>query len=813
METDEILQIVDRSTVAERAVVIDLPTYPCYISITLNRLSGQIEGSDYMRGIAKSFVLAMFVAFLAVVVLVELRGKLVNVNLSVETVADDAAGKTEAKGRISSRSKTRRLVQTGPTFSKEVVRIFQKSCQTCHHPGDIAPFSMMTYQETRPWAKSIREQVLLRKMPPWKPVAGCGDFRDARMLSEEEIQTVVAWVDAGSPEGNPADLPAPLDFPDGWPLGAPDLVVAAGTQYSPPTQGDMYRCFSVPVTGLRGDRWISALSVKPGNPKIVHHVIVYPDNTGVSAQLDANDPEPGYTCFGGPGFSTTEFMGGWAPGSRGYFAPDGTGIPLNNDSRVVIQVHYHPTGEKESDLTPVGIYFSKLPVTKRLQVLPLVNQSFAIPPGAKDYDVTATFDVLPFLSAKVWAVTPHMHLLGRRIKVELTRPGDQAPNCLINVDDWDFNWQGTYLYKEGIPVPGGSKIKLTATYDNSSENPLNPNNPPKTVRWGEETTDEMALAFIGFTLDFDSLPLSTPILSEVSIDATGNLAVKGTGFIPGADIEIDGHSLRDTSAQAATQTTALASSELWKVFAPPGQQVNITVINPDGVRTSAKPFIRAGLAGPVATVSAANYSPDSVTPESIVAAFGNGMASGLIIADTTPLPTSLGGTSVRVNGVAAPLFFVSPGQINFMIPQGSLTGNAVIEVQNGAIVSRGNVSLVSIAPAIFTSNAQGTGAPAAVATKDGVVYTSVGNPDGTSNGVDPQDFLVLFGTGIRSASITTIRITIGGLDAPVLYAGAQGGFAGLDQINTQVPAGLKGLVDVVVSINGKPGNTVKLLIR
>jgi len=753
-----------------------------------------------MIGFAKSLILAGFLAVMAVSALPEIRSA---------GAVDDRAGRRLTKS--GDEGTARRKAQAVPTFSKEVVRIFQKSCQTCHHPGDIAPFSLMTWQESRPWAKSIREKVLLREMPPWKPVAGCGEFQDARGLTDEEIQTIVAWVDGGSPEGDPADLPAPLEFPDGWSLGAPDLVVVNNESYTPPTQGDIYRCFSVPVGDLRGDRWVSAISVKPGNPRIVHHVIVYPDNNGVSEQLDAADPGPGYTCFGGPKFPTTDFMGGWAPGSRGYFAPDGIGIPLKNNSRVVIQVHYHPTGETETDLTPVGLYFSKKPVTKRLQVLPLVNQTFAIPAGAKDYEVTASYDVLPFLSAKIWALTPHMHLLGRKIKVELTRPGDPSPNCLIRIDDWDFNWQGTYLLKDGFAVPGGSNIKLTAVYDNSSGNPLNPNNPPKVVGWGEETTDEMALAFVGFTLDFESFPLSTPILSEVSVDASGSLVAKGAGFTAGSDIEINGHSLRDTAA--ITQSSTLSSAQLWKVFAAPGQQVDVTVINPDGVRTSARPFIRAGQAGSLAAVSAANYSPLAVAPGSIVAAFGNGLASGLIVADTVPLPTTLGGTTVRVNGQPAPLFFVSPGQINLLVPPGAQTGNAVIEVEFGSTVSRGEASLTGMAPAIFTANAQGTGAPAAVATKDGVVYASVGNTDGSPVGIDPLDYLVLFGTGFRGASITTIEITIGGVSAPVLYSGAQGGFAGLDQINTQIPAGLEGLVDLVVSINGKQGNPVKLLIK
>jgi uncharacterized protein (TIGR03437 family) len=720
----------------------------------------------------------------------------------------------EASSRKHSKPKIGKRTQNAPTFTKEVVRIFQKNCQTCHHPGDIAPFSLMTYKEARPWAQSIREQVILRKMPPWKPAPGCGDFRDPRGLSNEEIQTIVAWVDAGAPEGNQADMPAPLEFPDGWALGAPDLIVSPDTDYTPPTQGDMYRCFSVPVTGLRGDRWISALSVRPGNPRIVHHVIAYPDSNGVSAQLDAADPDPGYTCFGGPGFDTSDFLGGWAPGSRGYFAPQGAGIKLSNNSRVVIQVHYHPTGVQETDRTPVGLYFAKSPVRKQLQALPLLNNRFEIPAGAKHYEVTASYTIPPFISAQMWVVTPHMHLLGRKIKVELNRPGAFGPDCLVNIEDWNFNWQGTYLYNNPIELTSGSSLKLTTIFDNSTDNPLNPNNPPKPVRWGEETTDEMSLAFIGFTLNGATLPISTPSLNEATVDQNGNLIVSGAGFLPGADIEINGRSLRDTTADSATLSTRLSSSELWKVYAAPGQEVNVTALNPDGVRTSARTFIRPGTARSLAAVSAANYSPDSLAPESITAAFGTNLATSVMAANSRPLPTSLAGTSVRVNGVLAPLFFVAPTQVNFIVPAGTLTGSAVIEILSGdSVLSRGQINLASAAPSLFTSNAQGTGAPAAVATKDGVNFILVGNVDGSPNELDAGDYLVLFGTGIRYSPRGSVKITIGGVDCPALYSGAQGDFAGLDQINTQLPRGISGIVDLVVSVNGRAANETKLRIR
>jgi uncharacterized protein (TIGR03437 family) len=713
--------------------------------------------------------------------------------------------------------------QSTPTFNKEVLRIMQTSCQSCHHPGDIAPFSLMTYKDARPWAAAIREQVLTKQMPPWKPQAGCGDFTEERALTQSEINTIVAWVDGGAPEGAAADAPAPLTFSDVWPQGEPDFVADMNVDYTPPQGKDTYRCFSVPASSLRGDRYIQGLDVRPGNRKIVHHVIAYADPGGKSVALDERDPGPGYSCFGGPGFSislsTSEILagkaimlGGWAPGSRGYFAPEGVGIKMAGAAtdRVVLQVHYHPTGEPETDHTNVGFYFAKKPVSKSLLLLPLVNQTFTIPAGAKNHEVTASFDVPSLLTGKLVGVTPHMHLLGKQIKVEMTPPGGQ-PQCLVNIPSWDFNWQGSYLYKNAIAAGAGSRIKLTCIYDNSTDNPFQPNNPPKPVRWGEETTDEMALAFLAFTLDAFSIAPSSPQLAEVSLDPSGNLGVSGSGFQSGADIEINGRSLRDTTAPASNR---LSSAQMWKVFAAPGQAVDVTVLNPDGIRTAALKFTRPGAARSAAAVSAASFSADALAPEAIAAAFGTGLATATMVAASTPLPTELAGTRVFVNGVAAPLFFVAPSQVNFLVPAGVSTGSAVVEITAGDnSVSRGTINLYLIAPSLFTSNAKGTDAPAAVVTKDGINFASVGNPDGTSNPLDAGDYLVLFGSGFRKASLNAVQITIGGRPAPARFAGPQGGLAGLDQINTQIPPGVSGLVDVVVSINGRAANLVKVRIR
>jgi len=389
----------------------------------------------------------------------------------------------------------------GPTFDKEVVRIFQANCQTCHHPGDIAPFSLMSYADASPHAFEIKANVVARVMPPWKPVTGCGEFNTPRVLSSADIATIKQWVDNGAPEGNAADLPAPLDFSSGWVLGDPDLVVGNAKPFTPPGDRDEYRCFSMP-TNLTTDKYVSAIDVHPGDRTTVHHVIAYIDTTGESAKLDTDGN--GYQCFGGPGFSITNFasstLGGWAPGSRPDRLPDNVGFLLPANSRLVLQVHYHPHDPNpKPDQTQVAVYYDKVKPAQTMLMLPLINQTFTIPPNNSNYRVDAAFTNTLF-PAHVWLIAPHMHLLGKRMSVDATTSGG-ATTCLININDWDFNWQGVYRYKDPIAVPVGTRLSLAAYYDNSADNPRNPNSPPRAVSWGEQTTDEMCIAFIGVTLD------------------------------------------------------------------------------------------------------------------------------------------------------------------------------------------------------------------------------------------------------------------------------------------------------------------------
>jgi len=408
---------------------------------------------------------------------------------------------------VAARQRSVRPPNATPTFNRDVVRILQNNCQSCHHPGGGAPFSLMTYGDAFPNRLAIKVMTKSRQMPPWKPVAACGDFVDARGLTPNEIDTILKWIDAGAPEGDPADLPSPLEFSGEWESGEPDLVLSYPQPYTPPASGeDMYRCFPIPAN-LTADKYVSAVDFKPGDPKTVHHVIAYLDTTGVSAQLDQNEAGPGYKCFGGPGFlplnATAATLGGWAPGARATTLPDGVAMSLPATARVVLQVHYHVHGGvAEPDTTRIGVYYAKSKPQKLMRIWPIINFLFTIPPNDPNYRVTASYPVTQ--DAHAVLIAPHMHLLGRKMRVQAALPNGST-ECLINIDDWDFNWQGMYRYETPVALPAGSRLSLEAFYDNSSGNVRNPNHPPKSVSWGEETTDEMCIAFLGVTLDAENL--------------------------------------------------------------------------------------------------------------------------------------------------------------------------------------------------------------------------------------------------------------------------------------------------------------------
>ncbi len=398
-----------------------------------------------------------------------------------------------------------------PTFNKDVMPILQNHCQSCHRSGSVAPFSLMTYKQATRWGGDIKEFTQNRKMPPWKPVNSHGVFQNERRLSDAELATLARWVDGGMPEGDAKDLPPARQFKDGWTLGEPDLVLTVPQEMTVGASGrDLFRVFVLP-TSLTEDRHVRAVEVKPGNARVVHHTLNFIDTTGQGRKLEkewqeANkdagneDRGPGYTVAMGVGFLPRGGVGGWAPGQVPRFLPDGVGYYLPKGADLVLQVHYHRTGKIERDQVSIGLYFAKKPVTHRFQTTVTTGRFpfFGIPAGKDQYKIDGEMWIDRDIT--LYTVMPHMHLLGKSIKATMTLP-DGTARTLVNITDWDYNWQETYYLKEPIKAPAGTKFAVEAFYDNSESNPLNPFTPPRNVRFGEQTTNEMCFVFLGCTTD------------------------------------------------------------------------------------------------------------------------------------------------------------------------------------------------------------------------------------------------------------------------------------------------------------------------
>ncbi len=395
------------------------------------------------------------------------------------------------------------VAASAPTFTRDVAPILFQNCAFCHRAGEVAPFPLLNYTDAKKHAKQIVRVTSERIMPPWKAEHGFGEFLNERYLTAQQIQLLKDWVEGDSPEGNAADLPPLPKFAEGWTLGEPDLVLEPEEDYELTAEGrDVYRCFVIP-TNFKEDHYISAVEMRPGNRRVVHHVIAHIDTMGRARELDAKDPGPGYSTFGGVGFKSNGSVGGWAPGNFPSRLPSGLGIPIPKEADLVLQVHYNKTGKPEKDRTRVGLYFAKGTVEKRVRTAPVIKLPLRIPANDSNFVVHASLPVP--LGATVYRVMPHMHLLGREMKVTAELP-DGTILPLVHVPDWDFNWQTSYTFKTPIHLPRGSRVDLEARFDNSTNNPLNPHNPPKLVRFGEQTSDEMCIAFLTFTADAEKAP-------------------------------------------------------------------------------------------------------------------------------------------------------------------------------------------------------------------------------------------------------------------------------------------------------------------
>jgi mono/diheme cytochrome c family protein len=384
----------------------------------------------------------------------------------------------------------------GVTFAETIAPILHRHCASCHRPGEAAPFALLTYEDAARRARLIAEVTASRLMPPWHAAHGYGEFADERRLSDDEIGAIAAWAKSGTPRGDLSKLPAAPVFADGWQLGTPDLILEMPEAFEVPADGpDLYRNFAL-ATGLTEDRYVRAIEFRPSARQVVHHAL-FQYVRGGSTEALGRDGRPG---FGGSmpvtfvqRFSPSGDLGGWAVGTTPREYPDGLSLPLPKGSDLVLQMHFHPSGRVERERARVGLYFADAPPSRRV-LTPAIPGLFGlvagidIPAGEKHYEIAGTM-TLP-IDVRVLSVAAHAHYLGKEIRATATLP-DGATQPLLWIRDWDFNWQDRYIYRTPVALPRGTRIDVTISYDNSADNPRNPCQPPRRVRWGLQSFDEM----------------------------------------------------------------------------------------------------------------------------------------------------------------------------------------------------------------------------------------------------------------------------------------------------------------------------------
>jgi hypothetical protein len=392
------------------------------------------------------------------------------------------------------------------TFAQDVAPIVFENCAGCHRPGEAAPFSLTSFDEVKRRGRMIADVVEERYMPPWHAEHGFGNFRNPRVLSGDQIATVRAWVDGGMKEGDPESLPELPEFPDGWQLGQPDLVLEMDEPFEVRAEGrDIYRYFVLPAE-LPDDQWITAIEVRPSARAVVHHVLFFADTTGKARELDEADEKPG---FRGRGFRAENQIGGWAVGTQAQHYPDGLAVPIAKGSDLVLQTHFHPTGKVEYEKTKVGLYFAEKAPGRQLvafQVPPLYGSmaGIDIPAGEAEFIIEDSWTVPVAIDLiNVWG---HAHQTCVSMKGTATLP-DGTVKPILHLPEWDFNWQTIYQYAKPERLPAGTRIDVKLVWDNSADNPDNPNNPPERIKWGEQSTDEMgSLIFQAVTADESERP-------------------------------------------------------------------------------------------------------------------------------------------------------------------------------------------------------------------------------------------------------------------------------------------------------------------
>jgi hypothetical protein len=391
---------------------------------------------------------------------------------------------------------------TKVTYNRDVAPLLIANCMECHRPGEVAPFSLLTYEDAAKRADFLAEITASRTMPPWKAEIGHGRFLGERQLTDAQISLLDRWAKAGAPEGNEADKPPVPEFSSGWRLGKPDLELIAPDSFTVAADGeDVFQHWIIPLD-LPEDKTIVGFEFRPGNPAVVHHAILFLDSSGMGRAKDAETPEPGYTTFGSVGIPTAGIVGVWTPGLTPRFYPQNAGMDVRKGTELVLQLHMHPTGKQETDRSSVALYFADKdkPVARKMSRSPFVVGSIVIdiPAGEPEYMIRSSVTVPTDIT--LISLLPHMHLIGKEMKVTATFP-DGRQESLIWIKDWNFYWQDNYVYHEPFKLPAGTKLDLVCRYDNSSQNPLNPSSPPERVFFGNGSADEMCFGIFQLIVD------------------------------------------------------------------------------------------------------------------------------------------------------------------------------------------------------------------------------------------------------------------------------------------------------------------------
>jgi hypothetical protein len=384
----------------------------------------------------------------------------------------------------------------GPiTFNKHIAPIVFTHCASCHRPGGTAPFTLLAYSDVKKRASLILDVTGRRYMPPWLPDEPRGAFLDENRLSDAQLALLKRWSDDGLLEGNPADLPAMPEFPTDWPLGKPDLVVTLSEPFIVPAEGpDIYRNFVLPL-GNKQQRWVRATDMR-AKSAAVHHGLMAFDKSKIARRWDERDAAPGFASFTlPPNLELPPHFLAWVPGRRARQVQPGLQWQLAANSDLVLQLHLRSTGKREEIRPEVAFYFTDIPPTNQPYKLQTTTLKIAIPAGATNYIVRTTFPIAG--DADILAIHPHAHFLATEMMLRL-RDAKGETRTLLHIPRWDFNWQEAYRFAKPVFASAGSMLEADITYDNSTNNPANPNHPPKLVRYGLESTDEMAVMSVQF---------------------------------------------------------------------------------------------------------------------------------------------------------------------------------------------------------------------------------------------------------------------------------------------------------------------------